>query len=173
MVETGRRKFLEQFPSIADFEDELKRLLVQPESEETFLRCKLDHGERERHAPVYRLHRDLLALRRNDKVFRQPRQGQVDGAVLGSHAFLLRFFGQDDDDRLLLINLGRDLRLAPAADPLLAPVAGRHWELLWTSELPAYGGSGTPAVDAGENWVLPGHAAILLHPIQADPDKTL
>ena len=164
MVATGRRTFLEQFPSIAGFEDELHRLLVRPESEETFFRCKLDHGQRERHAAVYQLHRDLLELRRSDSVFRRPRVGGVDGAVLGRDAFVLRFFGADDDDRLLLVNLGVDLRLAPAPEPLLAPARGCGWRLLWTSEFPAYGGSGTPPVDAGENWVVPGQAAVVLSP---------
>ena len=38
----------------------------------------------------------------------------MDGAVLGAEAFVLRFFGEDGDDRLLLVNLGVDLHLDPA-----------------------------------------------------------
>ena len=37
------------------------------------------------------------------------RQGGLDGAVLGPEAFVLRYFGEGGDDRLLLVNLGRDL----------------------------------------------------------------
>ena len=45
----------------------------------------------------------------------------VDGAVLGPDAFVLRFLARDGDDRLLLVNLYRDLVLEPAPEPLLAP----------------------------------------------------
>ena len=49
---------------------------------------------------------------------------RVDGAVLGPEAFVLRFFGENGSDRLLLVNLGRDLDLDSAPEPLLAPPAG-------------------------------------------------
>ena len=66
------------FPSIAD--PEMQRRLADPADEETFRRCVLDLGERERHAPAYALHRDLLALRRDDPVLGR-RPARVDGAV--------------------------------------------------------------------------------------------
>ena len=37
----------------------------------------LDLGERERHAPAYALHRDLLALRRDDPVLGGGRRGSM------------------------------------------------------------------------------------------------
>ena len=64
--------------------------------------------------------RDLLRLRREDPVFRQQKPGALDGAVLSPDAFLLRFFGEEDD-RLLVVNFGLDLHLDPASEPLLAP----------------------------------------------------
>jgi maltooligosyltrehalose trehalohydrolase len=88
----------------------------------------------------------------------------VDGAVLGAEAFVLRYFGGNGDDRLLLVNLGIDLRLEPAPEPLLAPPEGRVWDVLWTSEDPQYGGIGTPPPDGPEGWWLPGHAAVALRP---------
>ena len=57
LVSKGRREFLQQFPSIAC--PECAPCLSDPESEETFLRCKLDFGERTEHAEWYRLHRRL------------------------------------------------------------------------------------------------------------------
>ena len=60
------------------------------------------------------LHKDLIKLRREDPVFRQQRRDAIDGAVLSSGAFLLRYFGGDNGDRLLLINLDRDLHCDPA-----------------------------------------------------------
>jgi maltooligosyltrehalose trehalohydrolase len=165
MVAAGRRQFLEQFPSSACLGSELDRILAQPESEATFLRCKLDHSEREKNIETYRLHRDLLALRRKDPVLREPRRGGLDGAVLSDRALVLRFFGEvADDDRLLLVNFGSDLHLDPAPEPLLAPIEGRKWRTKWSSEDPAYAGCGTPVLETEENWRLPGQIAVLLEP---------
>ena len=101
-----------------------------------------------------------------DPAFRSQRPGGVDGAVLGPDAFVLRFFGAtpgEADDRLLIVNLGRDLHLSPAPEPLLAPVGRRRWETQWSSEDPRYGGGGTPAVDTRkDNWHVPGNAAVVL-----------
>lgn len=66
------------------------------------------------------------------------------------------------EDRLLVVNLGRDLRLRPAPEPLLAPPAGDEWEILWSSEHPRYGGYGTPELEDEDYWRIPGHAAVLL-----------
>jgi maltooligosyltrehalose trehalohydrolase len=158
-VITGRRKFLEQFPSIARLE--AGPYMPNPECEESFMRCKLDLSERERNSAAYLMHRDLLKLRREDAVFRDPLPGGVDGALLGAEAFLLRFFGGESNDSLLLINLGTDLQLGVMPEPLLAPVEGCKWELLWSSEDPRYGGSGTPTIGE-KDWRIPGHAALVL-----------
>ncbi len=53
----------------------------------------------------------------------QGRNG-IDGAVLSPDAFVIRYFGMDCDDRLLIVNFGRDLKLNPAPEPLLAPPEG-------------------------------------------------
>ena len=84
----------------------------------TFMRSKLDFSDRLKNADVYRMHRDLLRLRREDPVLSQQRPGAVDGAVLGDEAFALRFFADDESlDRLLVVNFGRDLPLARAPNP--------------------------------------------------------
>lgn len=66
--------------------------------------------------------------------------------------------------RLLLINLGRELHLAPAPEPMLAPPEGQRWEILWTSENIEYGGSGTPKPETDKFWRLQGNAALALMP---------
>ena len=162
-VADGRRTFIAQFPGIGSLGESLREILDKPADEQTFLRCKLDLSEREKHAEVYRLHCDLLRLRREDPVLRNPRRGGIDGAVLGEGAFVLRYFGESEgDDRLLVVNFGCDLRLDPAPEPLLAPVAGSMWETRWTSDSPRYGGSGTPPMESEENWHIQGQAAALL-----------
>lgn len=164
-VRDGRAKFLSQFPSLAS--PEARTWLADPGSPSTFERCKLDHAERERHAETLSLHQDLIRLRRRDPVFRAQRPGGVDGAVLAPEAFVLRFFGEEGDDRLLLVNLGRDLPLDPDPEPMLAPPEGSRWAVVWSSEDPRYGGGGTPLPDREENWRLPSHAAVVMGPERA------
>jgi maltooligosyltrehalose trehalohydrolase len=158
MVRKGRLEFLSQFPRLA--QPEMQARVPEPGDSATFECSKLDLCERERHRPIYDMYRDLLRLRREDVVIRL--QNRVDGAVLAEEAFVLRYFGEEGASRLLLVNLGADLALDPAPEPLLAPPEDRNWELLWSSEDPHYGGSGTPPVYGEENWRIPGHAAVLL-----------
>ncbi len=163
LVRKGRAEFLSQFRSVA--QPDMRAGLPDPADSATFARCKLDWTEKEKNAEVYWLHRDLLRLRRDDPVFRAQRPGGVDGAVLGPDAFVLRYFGGPDGDRLLLVNLGRDLYLNPAPEPLLAPPEGRTWSVRWSSEDPRYGGHGTPPPETEENWRLTGEAAMVLGPV--------
>ena len=167
LVREGRLQFLGQFPELA--QPEMRACLADPGELATFERCKLDLSERETHAPIYRLHKDLLRLRREDPVFRAQRPGGVDGAVLGEEAFVLRYFGGREGDRLLLVNLGRDLQLDPAPEPLLAPPEGRPWEIQWSSEAPCYGGCGTAPLDTTKGWQIPGHSAMVMRPVEANP----
>jgi maltooligosyltrehalose trehalohydrolase len=159
-ISKGRREFLSQFPSVTD--PEVLAALRSPVDEETFRRCKLDLGERARHPEWYALHRDLIHLRRSDPVILRAADRRPDGAVIAAGAFLLRFFGEGDGDRLLLVNLGCDLDLRPLPEPLLAPPIGCRWEVLWSSEAPGYGGGGTPPMRPHSHLHVPGAAAILL-----------
>jgi maltooligosyltrehalose trehalohydrolase len=88
----------------------------------------------------------------------------MDGAVLGPEAFVLRFFGVHNNDRLLAVNLGSNLRLDPAPEPLLALLEGMDWTILWSSEDPCYAGDGVTPLEDEDNWHLPGHTATVLRP---------
>ena len=167
-VRKGRAEFLTQFRSMATAE--MQQLLPHPDDRETFERCKLDLSERERHAETYALHCDLLHLRKEDGAFSSQRAGAFDGAILGPEGFLIRFFNEKSGDRLLLVNLGPDLYLSAAPEPLLAPPEKRRWEILWSSENPRYGGSGTPALETDEGWRIPGHAAVVLFPVRLETE---
>jgi maltooligosyltrehalose trehalohydrolase len=168
-VKQGRADFVRQFPSLAT--PAMQALLADPADPATFARCKLDLGERERHHQHYALHVDLLRLRREDAAFLCHLPGCVDGAVLGDEAFVLRYFAEGDEDRLLLVNLGRDLALEPAPEPLLAPPAGKRWRTLWASEEPRYGGCGAAPVERDDGWHIPGHAAVVLAPEPRPDDE--
>jgi maltooligosyltrehalose trehalohydrolase len=159
-VKEGRFEFLSQFPGSGS--PGMQPYLPDPTDPAVFEACRLDLSERQRHREAYDLHRDLLKLRREDPVF--SAQSAVDGAVLSEAAFVLRFFSDDGNDRLLLVNLGVDLHLTPLPEPLLAPPAENQWRLLWSSENPRYGGGGAAPAENVDSWSVPGKAAFVLSP---------
>jgi maltooligosyltrehalose trehalohydrolase len=161
LVQRGRRDFLFQFPSIAH--SNTAYIAGTPQDRGTFERCKLDHRERNRNPHWVALHRDLLKLRRNDPVFRAQRSDRIHGSVLGPETFVLRFFGGSHGDRLLLVNLGRDLFFLPAPEPLLAPADKAGWDMLWSSEDLQYGGSGSPPIWKNESWDIPANCAVVMY----------
>lgn len=156
-IRSGRREFLSQFASMSD--PAVGPALPSPVDEATFLECKLDLNQRTSHAWAYALHRDLLRLRRDHKTISNPER--IDGAVLRTNVMALRYFGRAEH-YLLIVNLGRDLDLSPAPEPLLAPPGPDGWSLLWSSESIAYGGDGTAPLNQQSEWRLPGEAAVLL-----------
>jgi maltooligosyltrehalose trehalohydrolase len=159
-VSEGRREFLSQFPSVKD--PAVQAALPAPVNEATFERCKLNLAERELHRDWYAFHRDLIHLRRTDPVIRASASSRPDGAIIAGEAFVLRYQGGEQGDRLLIVNLGCDLDVRPIPEPLVAPPRGARWVAHWSSEAPAYGGSGTPAIRPHSHLHVPGEAAILL-----------
>ena len=85
------------------------------------------------------------------------------GAVLSPHALVLRYFGSEQEgDRLVLLNLGTELEVAPCPEPLLAPPPGNKWRLLLASEQVRYGGMGTPAFMEDTRMRVPGQTSLVL-----------
>ncbi|MBY5646864.1 malto-oligosyltrehalose trehalohydrolase [Rhizobium leguminosarum] len=168
IVRQGRRGFISQFPNLRD--EELIRQMADPCARTTFEKVKLDWAEWERNVAVVLLHRDLLNLRQTNKAFSRQacaRDGQMDGNILSSSAFLLRFFAEKpSDERILLINFGNDLVIDSLPDPLFAPPEAHQWHLSWSSEDAAYGGSGRRPCDFRKRWVLNGDIALVLAPLK-------
>lgn len=163
-IRKGRLKFLKQFPELAD--PKIQARLADPADADTFARSKLDFSERARHLEISVLVRDLLRLRRKDENFSRQERGNVDGAVLGSHSFVLRYFDSLGDDRLLVVNLGPARLLEVAPEPLLAPPSPGRWKTLWSSEAPQYGGPGAVALETKNGWTIPAEAAVVLRPVR-------
>src|SRR5690606_10365004 len=113
-----------------------------PSSENTFRSSKLDWSEAEAHAPALALHRDLIRLRREDPVLSSPDAYRFDGATVTESAFLLRWFADDDTDRLLIVNMDRQVEFDSIPEPIVAPPRDKDWTLLWCSEDARYGGHG-------------------------------
>ena len=159
----GRAQLLAPFLSLNE-EDTLRRL-PSPDDPEAFARCKLDFSEREKNRQLYDLHIDLMKLRREDSRFCEQSSGGIDGAVLGPASFVLRYFSEADDDRLLIMNFGEHQVFHPASEPLLAPPTGYRWETLWTSDSRRYGGSDAAASATVDQWILPAESAVVLRPV--------
>jgi maltooligosyltrehalose trehalohydrolase len=166
LIRKGRADFLDQWRSLSlrevEYDDSCAR--------STFEECKLDFSERESHSEMYALHKDLIQLRKTDSLFsRQDRN--FDGAVLSQKTFVIRFFSNDSrhqDERLLVVNLGRDLKFNPSPEPLLGPPENANWGILWSSDSVKYGGNGTPALDSDLNWIIPAQSAVVLRPVSTD-----
>ena len=156
-VRHGRARFVAQSARLAT--PEAQAALPEPNAPETFAACILDEAERRRGAPITELHRDLIALRRDDPTFTTERP---DGAVLSEHAFCLRW-----NERLLLVNLGPTFRRAVLPEPRLAPPRETGWRIAWSSEHPRYGGHGTPKPFTLARLSIPAHAAVLCVPDRA------
>jgi maltooligosyltrehalose trehalohydrolase len=165
-VEQGRVEFMSQFQSLAM--SGMREHMAAPHDEASFERSRLNWDEWDVHTESRRLHADLIALRHADRAFDQQAAGAVDGAVIAAEAFVLRYATPDPaDERLLVVNLGRDLAASSFAEPLLAPPQGYGWRLSWSSESPVYGGGGTPNV-LQSGWRIPGHAALVMKPERKD-----
>ena len=161
-VREGREVFLGQFPSLAS-RDALDAI-PDPCAEEAFQRSKLDPNEADRRPQILALHRELLNLRRTDPVLARQRAGELDGAVLSSDCFVLRFVAEDGGDRLLVVNFGLDLELRHAPEPLLAAPLGCSWAMAWSSDDHRFGGGGAVPPVSAMGWNIPGASASLLVP---------
>jgi maltooligosyltrehalose trehalohydrolase len=146
----------------------MQACLIDPSDRSVFERSKLKWEElnNPHHRQIFEFHKELFKLRRSDRVFmRAQKTGDVDGAVLGPSAWVLRYFGEQCDDRLVLVNLGSDLDLTVAPEPLLAPPPEKIWATLFCSEDPRFGGIGAAPVETEqEGWLLPGRCTVVLMP---------
>ncbi len=170
-IREGRAKFMAQFARMAT--DDAQRRIGDPCDESVFRACILDPRERARDAPMVQLHRDLLRIRREDPAVR----GDIDGAVLGPSTFCIRYqHARPEDDRLLLVNLGPTFSEPSVPEPLVAPIAGHGWRVVWSSEDPRYDGHGTPPVVTRARIAIPARAAVWLapdeHSLRVDPAPT-
>jgi maltooligosyltrehalose trehalohydrolase len=168
-VRRGRLEFLAQFRSATS--PGMSETIAVPGAPATFESCALDHGERSQgpHARAWALHADLLRLRGEDAVVSGRERAGFDACALDEHALVVRFFGRDGDDRLLVVNLGTELTLDVAPEPLLAPPEDARWELSWSSAHPRYGGCGAWEPETEGGWRIQGETAALLRPAPRRP----
>jgi len=164
LINEGRKNFMCQFASITN--SKVSHRIPLPNEESTFHLSKLDWDDKERHSEILQMQKDLIQLRKNDKVFSNLHEAYIQVSALTEHFFLLRYRVRGEE-RLLLFNLGADYQINPFSDPLLAPPVDHIWEIHWSSEFPEYGGSGFRPLSV-EPWIITGNCAYLLYPKQPE-----
>jgi maltooligosyltrehalose trehalohydrolase len=112
----------------------LKNNFPNPSDLSTFQKSKIKWKDKEKNVETLRFFQELISLRKKDPVFKECQKISIDGAVLGKDAFVLRYFGKDKGDRLLIFNFGDEFKLDPDSEPLLAPRKNKKWKLLWSSK---------------------------------------
>lgn len=171
-IRKGRFQFLSQFPSVAS--PEMQERLPVPHHQSTFEGSKLDWNDRERNPQLSHLHRDLIHLRHDDVRFRELKPHGVDGAVLGSDSFVLRYFADaPHEERLLIVNLGGLQSFSPAPEPLLAPPDRHEWQTMWTSEAAKYGGLGQRAIVHDRGWTLFAEETVALRAVGTNKPRKI
>ena len=87
-------------------------------------------------------------------------------------AFVLRFtHEQPEEERLLILNLGRDLTVPAFPEPLVAPPEDCEWATAWSSEDPLYGAAGAPEACGPHGWQILGLSATVLKPVEATDER--
>ena len=116
--------------------------MPDPQEAATFARSKLRWAEQTApaHAPIRRLYRDLIHLRRAEPVYPVRDRANLTVAVAGAKAVLLRLGGTAPGARPLLVavNLGETAHF-----DLADGAPGAAWELVLDTEDRAYGGHAT------------------------------
>jgi maltooligosyltrehalose trehalohydrolase len=168
-VEKGRIEFLSQFAGLATAEMRLQ--IPKPADRRTFEMSKLDDEERTTNNALFRLHSDLLRLRKTDAVLAGlgTDHVRVEASAPTAAVLLLRYLAPSAD-RLLVVNLADD-HLSPMNDPLLAPRPSGAWTSMWSSEHPLYGGRGVVDFALDGRWLIPGRSATLLGPGGVPPER--
>jgi len=155
----GRLEFMFQFDSMND--EKIQKYIPLPHKKTTFEKSKLQWENKIGNQAHFQLHKDLIAMRKNDPVFSHLSETHIDGSVLTDDFFIIRYFSKYGE-RLLIINLGVDFFINPPSDPLLAPPENSEWKLKWTSEKPQYGGFGDRKIPENGNWTITGHSTSIL-----------
>ena len=160
LVTEGRRAEFARFTAFAGSE------VPDPQARETFLRSKLDWGERATapHAGVLALYHDALALRHSQPALRARDRAGIAAEPLGADAIALRRGGPAPTDTLLLVvNLRGETVVNLAAQPVTAAPDGHAWAVLLDTEDTRYGGRNPSAFDSEAGTLrFAGPGAVLL-----------
>jgi maltooligosyltrehalose trehalohydrolase len=153
LVSSGRYRAFRDFWSAIDPE---RWPVPDPQSEEAFVRSRLDMSEREKpgHAQMYRLFRELLRLRREDAVLcRQDRRRMLAEAPADMLVAVERWSEEETERRLLLVNFGDAQAFDVGAQEWMGEAASLSWRAMLSTAEERFAG---PGVDLGGLRLDPG-----------------
>ncbi len=137
LITKGRR---EEFSHFAGFSGDT---VPDPQARHTFKQSKLDWTELEKpgHRETLALYRDLLALRNNLAVLRDPHRANFKAVKIGEDSIAFRYYAlEGQPDLLVVVNLKGSLDFKLNEQEISRLPVGRHWQALLTTDDPAYGG---------------------------------
>ncbi len=149
LVTEGRRREFSEFGAFGDAD--LRDSIPDPQAISTFERSKLRLDERETHADIYALYRDLLHLRQSDAVMAGSDRGRTQASALGAELISVRRSG-DEGELLLLANFGPETS-TPLDD---------GWTIALTTGDERYGGHDDPLLWADGVATIPARTAVIL-----------
>ena len=161
-VLAGRATFLAQFRSLAT--PEMSKLFADPSDPATFERCKLDHTERETHAPDLRtcIATCCACAAKNPYFARSENRAWMARCSRKRH-FSYDSSAKKDDDRLLLVNFGIDLHSEPRARTAACSAFRQRMGHSLVERGSEIRRNRDTAVET-DVWQIPGHAAVVLKP---------
>lgn len=149
LVTEGRRREFREFGAFGD--EELRDSIPDPQARSTFERSKLRLHERELHAGVYTLYRDLLALRKTEPALRGGDRSRTEATALGAELLsICRWSGSTE--LMLLANLG----------PETSTDLDAGWDVLLSTQEERYGGHGESLAMSAGTAVIPARTAVIL-----------
>jgi maltooligosyltrehalose trehalohydrolase len=161
LVTSGRREEFGRFPAFRD--PALRSQIPDPQSEQTFVRSRLDWDERERqpHAGVLRLYQELLRLRREHPALRLRERSAWAVEAVADGAIALRRNGSGGDV-LLVANLAGELVCDAGAAAVTGSRRGEEWRVVLHSEESRFGGRGDEVRLRNGRLELAGPCAVVL-----------
>jgi maltooligosyltrehalose trehalohydrolase len=143
-VTEGRRKEFRNFSAFSD--PQSRERIPDPQAPATFEVCRLDWSERERelHAGIVRLYRELLRLRRTEPALREGRTGTFTASAAGADALALLRRSADGPPLLVVCQLRGNGDVNLAELPGWREEAGRRWRVVLTTEDASFTGDGMP-----------------------------
>ncbi|MEX0751144.1 MAG: malto-oligosyltrehalose trehalohydrolase [Dehalococcoidia bacterium] len=134
-ITEGRRR---EFASFSGFE---AAALPDPQDDHTFLDSKLNLEEREQGvgAERFALNRELIALRKKDRVLRRQDRRNM-RAVAASDSMLLVHMWHGREHRLIVANFGVAVDAPPSAAGVPEGLANLDWRVVVSTEERRFGG---------------------------------
>jgi len=136
-VTEGRRREHQQRSALSDSSDH--EPFADPQQESTFRRCQLDWSriDEEPHASTLRLYRELLHLRKREALLREVAFDGFSAGTAGEEGLVLLWMGARSA-LLVLLRLRGAGTVAAASGMPPAPLAGRSWSVVLTTEEPRF-----------------------------------